>query len=861
MLEGGKRMKISACYIVKDEAAELRHSLESIRGQVDEIILVQTAACPQVKAVGEEFGARILFFPWENDFAKARNFGLKEAEGDWLVLLDADEYFTGDTCHNLRQVVAKYSDKDALLVPLTNLGTEGADLTAPALRLVRRQGGLAYVGRIHEELCVKGQPLQSLQLLSRGELHIEHTGYRAELSREKAGRNYALLQEELESRQVKGQETGSLYMYLAEAAYGLENLAEAERFARLDIARGRRQVVYASRSYHLLLEILGQNPSRREERMAVARRAVHDFPELPELWAEFSLSLGALYDFQGAKEAMARALTMPEPQGLEPLCFTGELRQAAQTKLEMWQDLLDIAGRLKISACVIVKNEERELPMWLEKSKVYADEMIVVDTGSEDASKAMAEQSGAKVFDFVWRDDFAAAKNEALGHAQGDWVVFLDADETFDRPEVLRNFLAARSRDGFEGAISVLVRAVDGEAGDQPILDYPAIRAWKHLPQRRYKGNIHESLWDGDEEVPLFDGSFLTVRHTGYSSARVRAKYERNLKLLWQKIEKQGGEQPEDYRYLMDCCYGLGEYALAEHYGKLALEKGPMAIDGNREVYWRLLDCLKEQGKDVAEQLAWLKRCEDAFPGDDDFKGEEGLLLTEKGWQEKGIGILLDFVRGGKNGMLGKHVLKRAVPRLGLRLVEAGRKEDGIEWLESALQNNPYHPEAWQGWRMLLSAGQFLAKILPHFQERTQALRELWHWGADNKDYELLAALEGEFEDAGLSVSQKELWEKVFAGDRQSARKKAEEMEQAAVEQLFVALMQLPMGNKLEGLDLLPAGMSAVVRKYRGEEGMQAEGSDILQGLSVCRKYWHSWQEEYRRYLEVFGVNDGGRLL
>ena len=325
-------MKISACYIVKDEEAELRRSLTSIRGQVDEIILVQTATCSQVKAAGEEFGARILFFPWENDFAKARNFALKEATGDWLVLLDADEYFTEDTCHNLRQVVEKNGDKDALLVPLTNLGTGGADLTAPALRLVRRQGGLAYVGRIHEELCVKGQPLQSLQLLSSSELHIEHTGYRAELSREKAGRNYALLQEELQRRQAEGQESGSLYMYLAEAAYGLGNLAEAEHYARLDIAQGRRQVVYASRSYHLLLEILGQNPSRREERVAIAQRAVQDFPELPELWAELSLGLGALYDFHGAQEAMAKALTMPEHQGLEPLCFNGELRQAAQAQ-------------------------------------------------------------------------------------------------------------------------------------------------------------------------------------------------------------------------------------------------------------------------------------------------------------------------------------------------------------------------------------------------------------------------------------------------------------------------------------------------------------------------------------------------
>ena len=855
-------MKISACYIVKDEAAELRKSLLSIKGQVDEIILVQTAECPAVRQAGEESGARLLFFPWENDFAKARNFGLKEASGDWLVLLDADEYFTADTAANLRSCLEKYRDREALLVPLTNLGTEGAALTAPALRLVRKQPGLSYVGRIHEELCVEGRPLGALQLLSDRELHIEHTGYRAELSRVKAERNYALLQEELKNRQAEGQESGSLYMYLAEAAHGLDRQGEAEHFARLDIARGRRQVVYASRSYHLLLELLGQNPARREERVAVARKAVQDFPELPELWAELSLCLGAVYDFAGAREAMAKALSLPLPQGLEPLQFTAELRQRAEAQLGVWQDLLREAGKLKISACVIVKDEERDLPLWLEKSRVYADEMIVVDTGSVDATKDIAAQAGARVFDFVWCDDFAAAKNAALAHAQGNWVVFLDADETFDRPELLRNFLALRSREGFTGAVSVLVRAVDEDAGEQPLLDYPAVRIWKHLPHRRYEGNIHETLRDGQEEVPLFDGSFLTVRHTGYSSGRVRAKYERNLKLLWQKIERQGGEQPEDYRYLMDCCYGLGEFALAEHYGKLALQKGPMALDGNREVYWRLLDCLREQKKSRAEQLSWLKLCQEAFPEEGDFKGEEGLLLTEKGWHEEGIRLLQDFVSNGhaKGGLMVKHVLKRAVPRLGLRLAETGRFEEAATLLATAAEHNPYNPEMWQGRRLMLPASEFLAKLLPNFKGQAQALVELWHWGAEKFDLELLSALQEEFAAAGLQVPQGELWEKVLSGDRQGAVEIADRLEQGARESLFMALLQLPAGSELDGLELLPESLAAVVRTYRGEEGLALEKEDVLYGLTVCRKYWHSWQGEYKKFLEVFGIRGGDRL-
>lgn len=855
-------MKISACYIVKDEAAELRRSLESIQGQVDEIVLVQTAECPAVRQAGEEFGARLLFFPWENDFAKARNFGLKEATGDWLVLLDADEYFTPDTCGNLRQIIEKNHKREALLVPLTNLGTGEADLTAPALRLARNQRGLAYVGRIHEELVCGGRPLQDFQLLSQRELHIGHTGYRQELSREKAERNYRMLLEEMKSRKVEGKEIGSLYMYLAEAAHGLGLSSEAERYARLDIAQGRRPVVYASRSYHLLLELLGEDAARKQEKLVAAQGAVAAFPELPEFWAELSMSQGALYDFAGAAESMEKALSLPEPQGLEPLCFTAELRQAAKERLKLWQELLSEGKKLRISACAIVKNEEKDLPLWLAKSRVYADEMVVVDTGSGDRSKEIAQGAGAKVFDFAWQDDFSAAKNFALAKAQGDWVVFLDADETFDRPELVRNFLAARSREGWQGAVFVLVRAVDEDSFDKVLLDYPAVRLWRNLPGRRYVGNIHETLRDGESEVPLYDGSFLTVRHTGYSAGRVRAKYERNLKLLWQKIEKQGGESPEDYRYLMDCCYGLGEYGLAEHYGKLALERGPMALDGNREVYWRLLACLKEQGKGKEEQLAWLEQCEKVFPGDGDFKGEKALLLTEEGWHEEGMELLADFAAGhaSKTGVMAGQVMARALPRLGLRLAEAGRGEEARRYLERALQVNPYHPELWQGLRLLLEPSEFLAELMPHFQERAQALGELWHWGGQRLDLELLGVLAEEFRLAGLAIPQEELWQKVLAGEKEAAREKAETMEPKAVEQLFVALLELPQGAKLEGMEFLPEGLAAVVRAYRGEGEPSQDKASFLQGRDICRKYWHSWQEEYKRYLQVAGIEDGGRL-
>lgn len=88
-----------------------------------------------------------------------------------------------------------------------------------------------------------------------------------------------------------------------------------------------------------------------------------------------------------------------------------------------------VSGKVTLSLCMIVKNEERYLPQCLESVKNLVDEMVIIDTGSEDRTKDIARIFGARVYDFPWHGDFSEARNFSLSKAKGDWILVLDADE------------------------------------------------------------------------------------------------------------------------------------------------------------------------------------------------------------------------------------------------------------------------------------------------------------------------------------------------------------------------------------------------------------------------------------------------
>ena len=186
---------------------------------------------------------------------------------------------------------------------------------------------------------------------------------------------------------------------------------------------------------------------------------------------------------------------------------------------------------------MIVKNEAQNIGLCIRSVKAAIDEIIVVDTGSTDTTKEIAQQLGAKVFDFVWCDDFSAARNESIKHATGDYILWLDADDRVDASEVKKISILKRMFDPNKDKAYYLVvnsqSPVDGETLFQQLRIFPNVNG------ARFEGGIHEQIFHILSSLGIqLVKTDVVIRHTGYHDASVIVeKSERNLKILKKELE------------------------------------------------------------------------------------------------------------------------------------------------------------------------------------------------------------------------------------------------------------------------------------------------------------------------------------
>lgn len=153
-----------------------------------------------------------------------------------------------------------------------------------------------------------------------------------------------------------------------------------------------------------------------------------------------------------------------------------------------------------ISLCMIVKNEEDTLLRCLDSVREAVDEIIVVDTGSTDGTKKIAQQAGALVYDFAWCDDFAAARNEAFSKAKMDYCMWLDADDIFTEPDK-QELIALKATLNPRTDVVMMKYNVAFDAQGTPSFSYYRERLLKNRAGFFWEGEVHEVVTPRGEIV------------------------------------------------------------------------------------------------------------------------------------------------------------------------------------------------------------------------------------------------------------------------------------------------------------------------------------------------------------------------
>ena len=254
----------------------------------------------------------------------------------------------------------------------------------------------------------------------------------------------------------------------------------------------------------------------------------------------------------------------------------------------------------------------------------------MVDTGSTDRTKEIAAGFGARVFDFAWVDSFAAARNESLRHATGEWIFWLDADDRLDDDNRQRlKGLFAGLPDANVAFVMKCLCLPDPETRTATVVDH--VRLFRNEPSLRWDYRVHEqilpSLRRSQAEVRWSD---VVIQHVGYQDTALR---QRKLARDGRLLQMEFADKPDDPFVL----FNLG--SIAQELGRLdeavpllrrSLEMSQPGDSIVRKLYALLAQCHRRLGQDDLA-LAACRKGREFYPDDVELLFQEGIALREKG--------------------------------------------------------------------------------------------------------------------------------------------------------------------------------------------------------------------------------------
>jgi O-antigen biosynthesis protein len=311
--------------------------------------------------------------------------------------------------------------------------------------------------------------------------------------------------------------------------------------------------------------------------------------------------------------------------------------------------------RPRISLCMIVRDNERTLPACLESIHQWVDEMVIVDTGSVDDTPRIVESFGARSFQFPWCDDFSAARNESVKHALGEWVFWMDSDDTIPQ-ECGRGLRALAYRDipphilGFTMQVHCPGYGDDGEPDfDVTMVDH--VKLFRNRPDLRFDHRIHEQV------LPAIRGaggeiawSDLYVVHSGsdHSPEGRTKKLERDLRILHLELSERPEHPFTLFNLGMTYCHA-SRYEEAVDYLERGIARSGVGEPHLRKEFALLMFAWMRLGRHELAMEA-CRRGQSLFPDDPELRFREAVALQELGRPDEARRVYLDVLRAERPG-------------------------------------------------------------------------------------------------------------------------------------------------------------------------------------------------------------------
>ncbi len=378
-------------------------------------------------------------------------------------------------------------------------------------------------------------------------------------------------------------------------------------------------------------------------------------------------------------------------------------------------------GPTTASMCMIARDSSRTIGAALRSVRPWVDEMIVVDTGSGDHTAQVAESAGAKVFRFAWCDDFSAARNESLRHAAGDWVFWMDSDDTIDAANgrKLRELVDGPHDDRVLAYVMQVHCPVQSDPGRETaaaaidqvtVVDH--VKLFRNRPDLRFEGRIHEQILPAVRHAGgevAWTELFVTHSGSDQSPDGRRRKWERDLRLL--ELELRDRPDHTFVLFNLGMTYAdMGDHSRAADYLEQSLRSSSPGESHVRKVYALLAAAYHQQGR---ETDAW-ETCRSGltlYSRDAELLFYKGILSHRLGRLDEAADAYRTILSGrseryfasfdrGITGAKSRHNLAVVYTDMG-RLSEAER-----EW-RRLLDADPVCSAAWQNLcECLLSQGR-----------------------------------------------------------------------------------------------------------------------------------------------------------